>query len=156
MVGQSLEELGRGVDWVKIMVYAHTMGPAGMPFELIGLANWLVQTAGLDERQAMACLERSSGLALPASFKDLKNCGLDASTLREEIRRGVAITPAPVLAGIELVDIPEVTSLYPGQIKTDLQAFSQAGAAGLALSWDLWWMPGKYLNLVAETAVNGL
>jgi hypothetical protein len=66
MVGQSLEELGRGVDWVKIMVYAHTMGPAGMPFELIGLVNWLVQTAGLDERQAMTCLGRSCGLALPA------------------------------------------------------------------------------------------
>ena len=155
MVGQSLEELGRGVDWVKIMVYAHTMGPAGLPFELIGLVNWLVQTAGLDERQVMTYLGRSCGLALPAGRAELIKCGLDAATLGEEIRRGVANTPAPVLAGIELVDIPEVTSLDPGQIKMDLQAFRQAGAAGLALSWDLWWMPGKYLDLVAETAIKG-
>jgi hypothetical protein len=117
--------------------------------------NWLVQTAGLDERQVMTYLGRSCGLALPAGRAELIKCGLDAATLGEEIRRGVANTPAPVLAGIELVDIPEVTSLDPGQIKMDLQAFRQAGAAGLALSWDLWWMPGKYLDLVAETAIKG-
>ena len=152
MVGQNLEELGQHADWVKIMVYAHTMGPAGMPFELSGLANWLIPMAGLDERQAMTFLAQSSGLALPANCTELKKRGLDSATFGDEIRRGVASTQTPVTAGIELVDIPGITSLNPGQIKAELQAFSQAGAAGLALSWDLWWMPGEYLDLVSKAA----
>jgi len=156
MVGQNLEELSQDVDWVKIMVYAHTLGPAGMPFELAGLADWLIEATGVPESQAMAFLGQACGLPLPVTRGELINPGLSSQAVREEVRRGVIASKAPLLAGIEMVDIPGVTHLDPDRIKTDLQAICQAGAAGLALSWDLWWMPGKYLDLVSETAFTGL
>ena len=34
MVGQNLAALSQAVDWIKVMTYAHTLGPAGMPFEV--------------------------------------------------------------------------------------------------------------------------
>jgi hypothetical protein len=150
MVGQDLEVLGQAVDWIKVMVYAHTLGPAGLPFELDGLAGWLVETTGLAESQVMAFLGQASCLPLPANRAVLINPGLDSQAVLEEVFRGVNATKAPLLAGIEMVEIPDVTHLDPRTLISDLQAVRQAGAAGLALSWDLWWMPGKYLDLAGR------
>ena len=150
MVGQDLAALGQDVDWIKIMAYAHTMGPAGMPFELDGLAGWLVETTGMAESQVMVFLAQVSGLRLPANRAGLNNPGLSSQALMEEVRRGVKATKTPILAGIELVEIPGVTNLDPQKIKSDLRAVQQAGAAGVALSWDLWWMPKTYLDLAAS------
>ena len=36
MVGQDLSAMGECADWVKLMTYAHTNAPAGLPFELSG------------------------------------------------------------------------------------------------------------------------
>jgi hypothetical protein len=154
MVGQNLPELGHhGVDWIKVMVYAHTLGPAGMPFELAGLASWLVEKTGMAGSQVMAFLGQASGLPLPVSIAELIDPGLGWQALQEEVRRGVKAAKVPLLAGIEMVDIPGVTHLDPRTIKSDLQAVRQAGPAGLALSWDLCWMPEEYLDLVSQAAV---
>ena len=152
MVGQDLGKLGQYVDWIKVMVYAHTLGPAGMPFELDGLAGWLVEATGMVESQAMVFLGQASGLLIPANRVELKNPGLSSQAVLEEVRRGVKATKTAILAGIELVEIPEVTHLDVPRLKADLEAVRQAGAAGLALSWDLWWMPKKYLDLAAAVA----
>jgi hypothetical protein len=53
-----------------------------------------------------------------------------------------------LLAGIELVELAGVTSLNAEQIAADLRAFQEAGADGLALSWDLWHIPPERLELV--------
>ena len=52
------------------------------------------------------------------------------------------------LTGIELVEIPRVSTLNDTQIKADLGAIKALGADGLALSWDLWHMPLERLELV--------
>ena len=41
MVGQDLSGMSGIVDWIKLMTYAHTLGPAGIPFELSGLFHYL-------------------------------------------------------------------------------------------------------------------
>ncbi|NHZ71963.1 MAG: hypothetical protein GWP17_02625 [Aquificales bacterium] len=56
----------------------------------------------------------------------------------------------PLLAGIELIKLEGVTHLSPTQIKRDLTALRDIQVDGLSLSWDLWQMPLKYLDLVAE------
>jgi len=40
VVGQDLALLDRYCDWIKIMTYGHALGPAGLLFELLGLADW--------------------------------------------------------------------------------------------------------------------
>jgi hypothetical protein len=71
-----------------------------------------------------------------------------------ELRRGVAAvaaSPAPVLAGFELVEIEGVTQLNPAQISADLAAVRRAGVAGLSISWDLRHIPLNRLEQVKKS-----
>jgi hypothetical protein len=43
-VGQDLSTLNAFCNWIKIMSYGHTLGPAGIPFELFNLADLVVKT----------------------------------------------------------------------------------------------------------------
>jgi hypothetical protein len=66
------------------------------------------------------------------------------------VRRGRAAGVNPLFAGIELVEIEGVTQLDREQILADLRAFRRAGADGLVLSWDLWYISLERLDLVSE------
>ena len=46
MVGQDLGALAGCCDWIKVMIYGHAFGPAGLPFELMDLVDWLIATGG--------------------------------------------------------------------------------------------------------------
>lgn len=149
MVGQDLGALDACCDWIKIMSYGHVLGPAGMPFELLGLADWLVERHGVDEETAMAALG-SAGLPLPPTRAGLRANELPPDALRLEAARGRAMGVRTLLAGIELVEMPGVVALSDNQIRADLTAFREAGADGLVLSWDLWRIPPERLDLVQE------
>jgi hypothetical protein len=159
MVGQDLAAVSRHADWIKLMSYAHTLGPAGVPFELLGLYDELTREAGLDESEALACLSQSTGLPLPATRQELERQGLSPQALESELRRGVAASAAaaaapgaaPVLAGFELVEIEGVAQLNPDQISTDLAAVQRSGVAGLSISWDLRHIPLERLELVKKS-----
>ncbi len=150
MVGQDQRRLGRCVDWIKLMSYAHTLGPAGIPFELLALAGWLVNYANLNEQEALKLLSLASALPLPENRETMRREGLSSPALQLEIERGLAATATPSLFGVELVEIEGVTRLNPTQIKEDLTAIRAVNPAGLALSWDLWDMPLDRLDLVRE------
>ena len=151
MVGQDLLALSRlspAVDWIKIMCYAHTLGPAGLPFELLGLLDFLTNSGGLGEAQALASLSQASSLRLPASRQALMEAGISPRVLGDEVRRALADSAIPILPGIELVEVEGVTRLNNRQIAADLAAVRKAGAAGLALSWDLRRIPLERLEHV--------
>lgn len=152
MVGQDLAALSEIGDWIKVMTYAHTLGPAGLPFELLELANWLM-SHGASEPQALTWLSETLGLPLPKDLAALRTPGLTSTALQAELRRGKSscIKPMPLLAGIELIKLEGVTHLSPNQIKQDLSALRNIHVDGLSLSWDLYHMPVAYLDLVAET-----
>ena len=156
MVGQDLAAVSPHADWIKLMSYAHTLGPAGVPFELLGLYDELTREAGLDESAALACLGQACALPLPATRQELERQGLSPQALESEMRRGVAAAAtaacaAPVLAGFELVEIEGVAQLNPAQISTDLAAIQHAGVAGLSISWDLRHIPLERLELVKKS-----
>ena len=149
MVGQDLAALGRLADWVKVMTYGHAVGPAGIPFELAALAEWLVGTGSADEAGALRLIADATGLPLPATIASLRAAGIPPAGLAAEARRARAATRSPVLAGIELVDVPGLCELSEPQIRADLAALRSAGVDGLALSWELWRTPLEHLDLVA-------
>jgi len=148
MVGQDLSALDPLCDWIKIMAYGHTLGPAGVPFELLDLADWLVGQRWASELQALEWLSLATRLELPRTRAALRERGLAPEALAAETRRARAAGVSTLLAGIELVEIEGVTRLDPAQITADLQAFRAAGADGLVLSWDLWYIPLERLELV--------
>ena len=150
MVGQDLGTLDECADWIKIMSYGHAFGPAGMPFELLGLANGLFETHRLPESDVLAWLAGATGLSLPMDRNGLRTRGLPPDALQGQVLRARESGVTTLLAGVELVEMPDVSELNHAQIRADLTAFRTAGADGLVLSWDLWAMPLERLDLVRE------
>ena len=127
----------------------HAYGPAALPFEFISLADWLIDSQGICEAEALGILRRGTDLPLPASRGAIRDAGLSPEALSSEFQRGQdKADRGKLLAGIELVDIPGVSELSMAQIEADLCALKSVGADGLALSWDLWHIPTEYLELV--------
>jgi len=148
MVGQDLPALSKQVDWIKLMTYAHTLAPAGLPYELSNLAHFLISVTHMSDAQALKLMENAIGYPLPASLGALEKEGLSSTSLGKEVEYGVASVPLAVLAGIELLDLEGVTALNSGQIQSDLEILKRSGAAGLAISWDLAHIPLERLDLV--------
>lgn len=148
MVGQDLKALGGCADWIKVMSYAHTLGPAGLPFELLGLLDALTGGAGLPQTDALQLLEQALGFALPPDRRTLQDAGLAPQALAEEVRRGVQSAAVPVLTGIELVEIAGVAHLDEAGIAADVRAVRQAGAPGVVVSWDLLHIPLQRLEIL--------
>jgi len=148
MVGQDMEKLSKLADWVKIMSYAHTLGPAGIPFELLGFCDFLTHHTNLKELEALDFIKEAISLPLPATRKELESKGLSSQALSIEVSRGVESGLVPILAGIELVEIAGVANLMDAQLEEDLAALKAAKVGGLAISWDLWHIPVERLSLV--------
>ncbi len=148
MVGQDLAMLNGNCDWIKLMMYGHTLGPAGLPFELLGLADWLVNRLGIAEGRALALLAAATGLPLPPARRALRKQGLGPAALRNEVARGKHNGIERLLCGIELNDVAEVTDLNDIQIGEDLRAMRMGAPDGLVLSWDLLLMPLERLKLI--------
>jgi hypothetical protein len=155
MVGQDLHGMSGIVDWIKLMTYAHTLGPAGIPFELSGLFHYLTSTTQLNEGEALNLIGHSIELPLPSNLRSLERDGLSSLALEKEVRVGVKASSVPILAGMELVELEGVTSLKPEQIRSDLIAVKKSAVAGLALSWDLLHIPLERLDLVRQVYLEG-
>jgi len=142
MVGQDLGALDKISAWTKIMTYPHTYGPAGLPFELLGLRDWL------KEQESSSCVEalrECSGLDLPPARETLASVGLPPATLQTEIELGRKLGITKLLAGLALVELPGINVVVP----EDLQFAKNAD--GLVLSWDLWHISPEVLyNLGTE------
>ncbi len=148
LVGQDLKTLSSYGDWVKIMSYGHAMGPAGMPFELLAMVDWLIEAQGMGEQDALAALADATQLPLPPRRAALREHGLAPRALRAEAQRARSLGINTLLAGIELVEMKGVAELNSAQIAADLAAFHAAEVDGLAISWDLWEIPLERLEIV--------
>jgi hypothetical protein len=141
MVGQDLSSLNKTCDWIKLMTYPRVFGPAGLPFELRALSNWLRTRYKLDEAEAVKVVSEASGLSFS---KD----GLKSDSIAHEIERGRNAGITNLLAGIALVEVDGVHVPTTEQIRSDLVACRDAD--GLAISWDLWHIKSEYLNIIQE------
>jgi hypothetical protein len=141
LVGQNLSRLGGCADWVKIMTYARTLAPAGLPYEYSGILKFLVGRLGMEEKCALEKLEELSGIPLPSNQQEFESIGFDPSVLTKEIDRGIHETRAPILAGIELIEDPHVIPLNENEWEMHMEAIKIANPAGLSISWDLLKIP---------------
>jgi hypothetical protein len=150
MVGQDLAALDDVADWTKLMIYGQTFAPAGLPFELHGLADWLVAHGAAGDDEAMAALMRATGLLLPSTRAALQDDGLPPDALAAEVGHGRTAAVRRLYAGLELVEIAGVVRREPERVAADARAFLDAGVDGFVLSWDLWQMPLERIEIVAR------
>jgi len=150
MVGQDLTALGQYGDWIKVMSYAHTLGPAGIPFELSNFCMHLSTKWGFKPASIMRQMGEALNLGLPKRLADLQAKGISSTALESELKRGVSMCSSSILAGMELVQIQNVAELNDEQILTDLKAIKRSDVAGLAISWDLWDIPQERFKLVRK------
>jgi hypothetical protein len=148
MVGQHLTTLNAACEWIKIMTYTHALGPAGLPFELLGLAGWLTRRYRLSRLQALRCLAEASGLPLPASLSGLRAQGLPPEAIPAEIALGRSQHVSSLWLGAALVDLPGINAVSREQHAADLSACREAAPDGLVLSWDLWHIAPERLEQV--------
>ena len=148
MVGQDLAQLTRCSDWIKVMTYLHTLGPAGLPFELLDLAQWLIEAKSIRQDTALTWLATATRLPLPTTRAMLQKQGLPSTALAIEVNRAQAAGAHPLWMGIELVEIPGVSHLDPTQLEHDLATLRTTDVDGLVLSWDLWHIPLERLERV--------
>lgn len=144
MVGQDLSALNKSSDWIKLMTYPRVFGPAGLPFELRALAEWLKARYNVHDVEALQIVNEASGLSLTPS-------GLDSESIAHEIQRGRDAGIKNLLAGLALVELEGVHTSTPQQIERDLSACQDAD--GLALSWDLWHIRLDTLKLLQRIIV---
>ena len=150
MVGQDLRSMSKQVDWVKVMTYAHTFGPAGLPYELSCFVDYLIRFTNLSEEQALHWISQCLGMPLPNNRVSLLQDGLSSLALEQEVKRGIESCSVPLLAGVELVELEGITKLNNHQLMADLNAVKQAKPAGLAISWDLLHIPLDRLGMVNQ------
>ena len=153
MVGQDLAALAAFSDWIKIMTYVRAFGPACIPFEVLGLADWLMTSGAAAEPDALGLLADAAGWPLPATREDIRRGRLPSEILTAEITRGRAAGAAALWAGIELVDLPGVCRPDLTTVRRDARAVRRGSPDGVVLSWDLWFMPRQ--NLEAAAAQYG-
>ena len=147
MVGQDLSVLDGYANWVKIMTYPRVFGPAGIPFEMLNLTEWLINH-GHSDSKAMHLLSKVSGLPLPKNKGKLALTGLGSETITQEIQRGYELGVTNLLAGIAMVNMEMIHKSSPEQIETDLKA--SRNAEGIVISWDLWLTPLEYLDTIRK------
>ena len=139
MVGQDLSALNKSCDWIKLMTYPRVFGPAGLPFELRGLAEWLRRRYDLQETEAVQIVNDASSLSLTPN-------GLDSESIAQEIQPGRDAGITKLLAGLALVELEGIHTSTREQIQSDLEACRPAD--GLVLSWDLWHIKPDTLNTI--------
>ena len=137
-VGQDLAALDRIGDWIKTMTYIHTYAPAGLPFELNGMLEFIKRNSVLDVGSIIKWLSQVTLLSMPKSQKSLIKKGLPSSALEKELSKADNYVQKKIFAGIELVNIKNITNINPLQLEKDMRAFKKTGADGIVLSWDLW------------------
>jgi hypothetical protein len=139
MVAQDLGTLNNVSTWIKIMTYPHTFGPAGLPFELLGLLDWLNE---YNTGNGLDILRKACALDLPQTREILATVGLHPETIQKEIELGHSMGIRTLLAGLALVDLPSINVVDTADI------LASQFADGLVLSWDLWHIAPKHLKTI--------
>ncbi|AFK07882.1 hypothetical protein Theba_2253 [Mesotoga prima MesG1.Ag.4.2] len=154
IVSQDYERISRHVDWMKPMVYCKTMGPAGLPMELLSLAKILVEHASrLSEREALEIIGELTGLLLPESFDEIRMKGIDQKNYELELNKIDQMNLNPVIRifpGFEAVNLPPVCSVGLEEVRNYVDATLRKGHDGFVLSWDIRHISDAILEYVGD------
>ena len=145
LVGQPIGALAKLADWTKAMCYVATFAPAGLPYELLGLVQWLEAAGATDP---LTLIEHAVGFPVPDS-QSLRRHGLDVRALAIEVNRLSDLAGDRAAVGLEFVEIPGVCELNDRDLGERAQFVVQAGLP-LVISWDLMHVPRRRLPMAGK------
>ena len=125
-VGQDYGALSKKADFVKPMLYRYTDTPAGIFYELRGIARAFAP-AGREEAYFRALCEA-------AGARPEEGGGACYSA---ELAAARALCACEVLAGMELHTVPGRPPVTAGQVGDSVRRAARGGAAGAVASWNL-------------------
>ncbi|MBQ7183259.1 MAG: hypothetical protein IJR97_04670 [Clostridia bacterium] len=130
--GQDIRCLAPLADFIKPMLYLHTLAPAGLPYELDVMNNTL---QGNIEKQLL----------------DLRRADSIESFAAQDIRSIKATIPAAdVYCGMEVNRVREIAPVGPDEIRYTLKVFSRAGAVGVMPSWSFLSAPEENVSALPD------
>jgi len=153
-VGQDLAALDSIGDWIKPMTYLHTFAPAGLPFELNGMLEFIIKKNALTVAEANPWLSQVTRLPFPRDQQKLVKTGLPASALEIELSKAKSIVSGKLFAGIELVAVKDITHIDPIQLEKDMSVLKRTAADVIVISWDLWHMREEFLRVIERVLLH--
>lgn len=151
LVSQNYRELSKYADWIKPMLYCKTFGPAGLPAEVLALADIIgAMTPHLNRNSVLEgiCLFlgiESAGV-ISSDGLPLSNFPKQLDIIHaKEIADGIGIYP-----GFEAVDFPPVYSMDHEHLDFYLRSCADYGISGIVLSWDICKMRNETIEFVGD------
>lgn len=147
LAGHDLRALGALVDWVKPRIYCCALYPSSLPLEFycaaMGIKTWGKR---LSMGEIVAFVGRSFGTGAPPR---LEKPWMSEKLLRDEIRRTIDVSAAPVYPSLECSLDPEFGSKLNGKIfRSRVDVMREA--AGFVLAWNILYTPDEFFTLVGK------
>ena len=136
-VGQNIPALSAFADFVKPMMYRMTNAPAGLPFEL----DAILQESTSSEAQKQA-FYKILGF-------DPKKQPFDLDFTVKDLHELAQNSKSSVLPGLE-INRARIAPVTPSYIEETINAYTQAGAEGYVLSWNLLNAPEENIEQIIK------
>lgn len=152
-VSQDYHKLSSLSDWVKPMLYMHTMGPAGLPLELIAIVKTIQNlNPYLSESSIWEFLSASISLDLPTSSILMEESGLSQENVTREIGRAKESIPQGVrlYPGFETVFFPPICTITSLHLDQYIQAIRETHLEGFVISWDISRIPMTFFQKIGD------
>ncbi len=154
IVSQDYRMLQDCCDWIKPMMYCHTVGPAGIPLEISCLVNaFKIINSNLSEKSILKFFENIMGIELPESLDVLLEKGISEEFLSVEIKKIENLflsSRLKVYPGFEAVKIPGVCVIDEIILDKYIEQIHNK-TEGFIASWNLLDIPESNLKFISRS-----
>ncbi len=154
LVSQNFEKLSNVANWIKPMIYCKTMGPAGLPMELLSLIRIVEHlNRNISAKESIEIVEILTGMNLPHKIIDFAESGISLDNFESELKRinNMKIPDhVDVFPGFESVHLPPISSIDSESLKNYIKITFENNFSGFVLSWDIKSITEKNINFVGD------
>lgn len=154
IVSQDYRLLQNCFDWIKPMMYCHTVGPAGIPLEISCLTNaFKIINSNLSEKSILKFFENIMGIELPERLDVLLEKGISEEFLSVEIKKIENLflsSRLKVYPGFEAVKIPGVCIIDEIILDKYIEQIHNK-TEGFIASWNLLDIPESNLKFISRS-----
>ena len=154
VVSQDYLALSKKANWIKPMIYCKTMGPAGLPMEILSITTILKKkNKYLKEEEILEILQDIFNIILPKSLKEIRTNGLELKNYEIELDKITQMNLSDdlnVYPGFEAVNLPPICSINENILRNYIKLSLEREHKGFILSWDIKSIPERNLSVLGE------